>query len=687
MNAAMKNASKINTFISFIALAVLISWPSLIMISCGPTSSDSGRAQGPVINGLSGGQIGPGDTLSVFGSRFAADLASNKIVFNGAPAVAAPFSGSSTKLDCVVPETAFTGMIWVESGGVKSNQVSIIINRVVAIDSASVYYAPPGAQIVIYGRRFTPETSSNLVVFNNAFARAVPFSASSTQLQVVVPANAVSGPMWVEVYGSKSDSLIMEIQRNVGDVWLMDASRAGFSFKVKSTTGNEKYLLVPHFPLATSASFSYEVSPADASTYPAPPGVSGRTGTPLGLQQKFEQQTRSEAIQFLMTKPQAVPRRIGIGPPLAQPPDPADFFVIHSSLPGASLDPANFTRVTAQLRYSGSRSYIYSDVNMPQGRFTQADYDSFGVDFDTGIFQTDSTYFGAVTDINHDNHVTILFTPVVNDLTPPGSAQQNGFIAGFFLLNDLTPSIMPVGTTNSMEIFYVVVPDSTGQHGNVFPKSLVKRVAPSVLAHELEHMISFGYRYFVYGRNYLMETWLEEGMAHMAEDINGLDGDNIGRANLFLAPDPGAVSLMDNDTLAQRGGIYLFLRYVADKFGEDKLKMIIQNSHAGTKAVEFATGANFFSIFSDWLGALYLSGRGIATDSKYEYDSINLQGQDFAPLGTVSRSVSQGAFAGTVKGSAGDFFIITNPTPPGIEFSAGSLSPTTLLRITAVRVQ
>ncbi len=657
---------------------------SLFLAGCGgsPTSQESPNL--PAITGLSPANVSPGDTLVVTGRNFSADLSADRVVFNGQPASVVPFAGDASRLECVVPETAFTGVVWVEVGGTRSNAVAVTVDRVVTILGVSAAEVAPGAQLEIFGRHFTPQAASNKVVFDNSLATATPTSASAETLVVTVPADAASGPLWVEVYGTKSDSVNMGIIRGVGDVWSVEAIDSLVGFKLKSTSGNEEFLLVPHFPLETADTLAYDVSTSGLSVYPSPATSPRRRGTPLGLQELFDVKLHEEAEELLGGRRVAPPlttaeRREGT------PPATKTFYVLNT-MTGSTLDPSNFTSVTATLRYTGRKSYVYSDVNMPPGGFSQADYDSFGVMFDNSIYPTDSTYFGPTTDIDSDGHVYILFTPVVNGITPPGTAQQNGFVAGFFLRNDLLPGIAPAGTSNGMEIFYSVVPDPNGVYGNVFTLTRIKQVVPNVLAHEVEHMISFGYRLFTYGANGLQPTWLEEGMAHMAEDVNGFDADNIARANLYLSPDPGAVSLMDDDTLEQRGAIYLFLRYLADRKGESILKRIVDDQPTGTAAIEAVMGEDFFATFADWLATLYLSNRGVTSDPTYNYSSIDLQAQ-FDPLAVTTRTFSSGSFADAVKAASGDFFVFQNPSLPGAEIRLDSPSSTSRIRAVVVRIK
>ncbi|MEE9270515.1 MAG: hypothetical protein V3V49_09675 [Candidatus Krumholzibacteria bacterium] len=371
--------------------------------------------------------------------------------------------------------------------------------------------------------------------------------------------------------------------------------------------------------------------------------------------------------------------------PAAPAPAPTRSFRVLTCTNCSSVDPASFKTVTADLKYDGGkRVLIYADINQPANSFTQADYDAFGMQFDNQIFLTNSTFFGPTTDIDSDNRVAILFTPEVNLLTPAGTTQTQGFISGFFLLNDLAPNLVPAGTSNGMEIFYVMVPDPGNEFGNTFPKGLVTTIIPGTLAHELEHMISFGFRLFNFGSASLQVTWLEEGMAHMAEDLNGFDKSNIDRAGVYLG-DPGDVSIIGGDTLGQRGGIFLFLRYFGDQLGTGIYKSILQSSCIGRACVQNVTGVDFFDSVADFLATLYLSDRGITADPKYNYSSFDLQ-RDFSPLLVAARTIADGPISGNVRNAAGDFYSMSAFPPLGSRFDVtGNLNGR--IRVVAIRVK
>jgi len=526
-----------------------------------------------------------------------------------------------------------------------------------------------GDTLSIVGEKFAPTPSQNRVRFANSLASVPPHFVTADSLTdslaVVVPEWATSGPLQVISSGATSDPVSVEILRAVGDVWVVGGD-AAFDFKLPGTGAGEEYVLIPYSASTSGvANYFYTVTPGTTSVYPAPPAMSAGSGKgTVTFPLEFELSIREQAIDYIQ-------RHAGDVRPLERAPQataaaPMRVFNVLKCATCSTSNPANYNQVTANLVYTGSNTLIYADVNQPTGSFTQTDYDDLGLQFDTQTYDTTTSYFGTPSDIGDAGKVVILFTPQVNDLTPDGTASQ-GFISGFFLVNDLAPNFF--STSNGTEMFYAMVPDPNNQYGNTFSKNLVKGLMPATLAHEFEHMISFGFRFVTAGGGttfgFTQLTWLEEGMAHMSEDLNGFTQSNQNRVNLYL-PDPGAVSLMGGDSLEQRGGIFLFLRYLGDQLGEDIFKPMTQSACKGIPCVESATGTYFFTSVADYLATLFLDGAGVTLNPRYRYTSdVNL---NVLANAIDSRTVSEGMFSSWVRGAGGDYYDMSGFQPPATNF-------------------
>lgn len=297
-----------------------------------------------------------------------------------------------------------------------------------------------------------------------------------------------------------------------------------------------------------------------------------------------------------------------------------------------------FTTVTAEVKYVGENVVLYQDVKAPSGGFTAADFANFAALFDDPIFPTVTEAFGEPSDVDDNGRIIVLFTPVVNEMTPKGS---NGFVAGFFYGIDLTNHT----SSNRAEIFYSIVPDPNGQFGDRRSLSDILRAVPPVLAHELQHMIHF--------RQKVMELdaapevlWLSEALAHAAEELvaDALEarGDaqtafdfrlsNLTRAFLYME-EPTAVSLVNTDgqgTIEERGAQWLFIKYLGEHFGgTELLRRLTHTQRRGVANLEAETGTPWATLFNRWSVALWADDApelaGVPVDSVYTFPDTNLR--------------------------------------------------------------
>jgi len=528
----------------------------------------------------------------------------------------------------------------------------------------------------------------------------VPISASKNRMVAVVPDGAFTGsvrverdaigpsfPFGVDVPLSKSGALPFSVYLDVGDVGRVFFSGPYYEFTRKALDSEDGYLLIlfdSSVPSSGSSEYGYSLSISRDSHSPKAedamaverPRRRSEARYTLSMasmlgESKLKRKVRDEIGRLLRHSERTF--RNGFSPKARRPVHPegeegtmertllapqTTHFKVFNNVDGSVLDPDNFSDVEAELMYTGDHTLLYVDVTTPSSYFTQSDAELLGGIFDDHIYQTDHQYFGSESDINGDGKVVILLSPVINRLTAPGAASTEGFIAGFFLANDLMPGMLDGRVTNGMEIFYCIVPDPDGTYGNVFPKLETIDILKGILAHEFLHMILFNYRVLIYGKGYLgdymEELWINEGLAHIAEDLNGFNQSNVKRANLFLQ-DPGDVTLIyGGDELEERGASYLFLRYLGDRFGNTIFRSLVQTHDVGVENIENRTGESFFDIFTDWAAACYLSGTGISDDTRFEFTSIDLR-NDFDPLYVVDLPSDASSFNSNVRAMAPEF--------------------------------
>lgn len=275
---------------------------------------------------------------------------------------------------------------------------------------------------------------------------------------------------------------------------------------------------------------------------------------------------------------------------------PGDLIQLNTNVDACTTSTPHTGRIVAIT----TSSVVVADTANPVNGFSDSDYQSFGAAFDTLVYPVDTDAFGAPTDIDGNQRVIIFFTRAVNELTPRNSSF---IVGGFFHPRDLFPKsagngLLGCPTSNVAEMFYVAVPDPDGTiNGNRRTLASVSRVTIAVLGHEFQHLINSSRRLYVNTRaTWPEETWLDEGLAHIAEELvfyrasglsprRNIDATTLGSSsmvnsavNTFQVSNLLRLSLYmnavesytpvpanpDNDDLQTRGATWAFLRYAAD---------------------------------------------------------------------------------------------------------------------------
>ncbi len=172
----------------------------------------------------------------------------------------------------------------------------------------------------------------------------------------------------------------------------------------------------------------------------------------------------------------------------------------------------------------GTRSIVVADDENPAGGYDNAEYASIAATFDTLVYPLDTTAFGAPSNVSGHGKIILFYTRNVNALTPPSTSSFT--IGGFFFARDLYPKTARNGlaacaASNEAEMFYLLVPDPTGSiNSNPRSKNEVTTLNLGTIAHEFEHLINAGRRLYVNTASVASEeTWLDEGLAHTAEEL------------------------------------------------------------------------------------------------------------------------------------------------------------------------
>jgi hypothetical protein len=315
---------------------------------------------------------------------------------------------------------------------------------------------------------------------------------------------------------------------------------------------------------------------------------------------------------------------------------------------------------TARVAAVGTTAIVVADTGNPANGFTDAEYAGFATMFDTLINPLDVANFGAPSDIDNNGKVIIFFTKEVNALTPKNST--GGVVGGFFFERDLFPltdtaDLPGCPGSNLAEMFYMLVPDPTGIFSIVQTKDNVNRITPGTLAHEYQHLINAGRRLYVNNANEFEDTWLNEGLSHIAEELlfyrvsglapkanlgitqfsgnqplinqfNQYQIDNTVRYEIFIGK-PSATSVYGgNDSLETRGATWNLLRYLSDHRSgtdADTWKQLVNSTTAGQLNLARVFGSDYMTQIGNWAVSVFADDVAGVTDQRFLQPSWNLR--------------------------------------------------------------
>ena len=336
-----------------------------------------------------------------------------------------------------------------------------------------------------------------------------------------------------------------------------------------------------------------------------------------------------------------------------------DYVTLNTSATGGGCTAPRSDR-TGRVVAVSTRAVVVADTTNPANGFTDDEYRSFATAFDNLVYPVDVAAFGEPTDIDESGRTIIFFTRAVNELTP---ANVQYVIGGFFFGRDLLPRA-PVPAqdypgcagSNEAEMFYMLVPDPTGVvNGNKRTKEFVGERTIGVLGHEFEHLINFGRRIYVQGTD-PEETWLDEGLAHVAEEllfyrsaagtglaprtnitlqaltatqasldaVNRFQVSNLGRLATYLEATASNSPYASNDELETRGATWQLLRYGADQRGGDENQLwraLVNSRVSGLANLQAGLGVNPIALVRDWAVAQYLDDTGLGSAPAHSHPS------------------------------------------------------------------
>jgi hypothetical protein len=375
---------------------------------------------------------------------------------------------------------------------------------------------------------------------------------------------------------------------------------------------------------------------------------------------------------------------------------------------------------------------IVADTANPPGGFTDAEYQSIGVTFDTLVNPTDTTNFGAPSDIDHNSRVIMFFTRAVNELTSEGSSS---IVLGFYYQRDLYPktgSPGPCAGSNQAEMFYMLVPDTGGVvNGVKLSKSAVITYTDGTAAHEYQHLINASRRMYVNGVGTNFEVrWLDEGLAHSAEELNfhaaadaatrtnlgasvyanpvldsafqTYQNNNFQRYATYLATTESQAPVGVDDTdddLPTRGAIWSYLRYLADHLPagtEQQFWHALVNSNtSGIANLTNVLGTPPYASMRLWAISVYMDDHAPNVDPTYQQLSWNARSVLGGPEGgglfpLTTHDLNNGATRSVAIAGGGVSFLrfsVPNGQDALLTVTSGGAPVPSTIQLAVVRVQ
>jgi hypothetical protein len=250
---------------------------------------------------------------------------------------------------------------------------------------------------------------------------------------------------------------------------------------------------------------------------------------------------------------------------------------------------------------------------------TDALLDQIADDFQRVIYPRVTAQFGGTPDFDDNDRVIVLF------------ARQAGAegTLGYFYQGDQFPNGTAELPSNEGDILYLTTPTRPDASRIAYCR-YVSDVAPSTLAHELQHMINF-HQHVRVADGEAEATWLDEGLSMVAQDVAGFGRatpDLAGRIADYLANvERFSLTRWEGHPTGNYGASYLFVRWLADVFGGDTLRSLVQSERTDKENLAAATGSAFEDLELDWRGALAFDHTGILPrrdTPELHYTSLNL---------------------------------------------------------------
>lgn len=255
-------------------------------------------------------------------------------------------------------------------------------------------------------------------------------------------------------------------------------------------------------------------------------------------------------------------------------------------------------QVDAQLLAITPNAYFWIDLDLS---FNQAEVEQVAQFFDTNYYPLLVNLFGQEwrPGVDNDPHFSVLHV---------GGDMDHTTELGFFSSGDEYPNTF-YSDSNEQEIIYL----------NMDNLELGEDLYYGTLVHEVEHLIQWN----VDGNE---TTWLDEGLAQLAEIYVGLD--TAETIDYLRAPETQLNTWnYEENTFAHYAGAYLFTTYVWEQLGEAATREFARHPANGIQALYsvlegYRPDLTFVDFMGNWVAANFLDSPNAGT--AYHYENLSL---------------------------------------------------------------
>ncbi len=370
-------------------------------------------------------------------------------------------------------------------------------------------------------------------------------------------------------------------------------------------------------------------------------------------------------------------RRVGMPlqqfPPLEIPPRQKVFYLFTGDQDFQNT--RAYVAVVGELRAVGRHCQVYVDREHADARGLQPTVDDAVRTFDERVYPLAQQKLGQALDVDRDGRFTILFTSWLDRLQH-GKVSVGGFVRGSDFYRD---TAAPFG--NRSDAMYLNTNLKPGPH------------LRTILAHEYTHAVVFSEHvfsnYFPVAARLDEESWLNEALAHVVEEMHGYSWTNLDyRVSAFLnlpqkyrlvVPDYyGSRVWRDPGT---RGTAYLFLRWCCAHCGNDLPARLVRSNLHGVVNLEVAAQCPFAELFRAWSASLLQGEQSVRDLDLYRpLGSRLLCGPRFDDV-PLSRAQHELNLAGTGVG----YVLLHSPSGPRSRVMV-TADPRAQLQVSLVRV-